>query len=78
MPSSLVQPDPQLARALRRLRTERGMSQEAVARKADLSTGAYAKIERGETSPAWTTVRQIATAYELTIAQLAAEVTKEK
>jgi transcriptional regulator with XRE-family HTH domain len=78
VPSSLVQPDPQLSRALRRLRAERGISQEAVARRAELSTGAYAKIERGETSPAWTTVRQIATAYELTIAQLAAKVDREK
>ncbi len=70
-------PDLQLVSALRRLRAERAISQEAVARNADLSTSAYAKIERGATSPAWTTVRQIATAYDLTITQLAAEVDKE-
>lgn len=74
MPSSLAKPDPQLARTLRRLRTERDLSQEAVARKADLSSGAYAKIERGEASPAWTTVRKIATAFDLTIGDLATEV----
>jgi transcriptional regulator with XRE-family HTH domain len=77
MPSSLAEPDPQLAQALRRLRAEKDLSQEAVARRADLSTGAYAKIERGETSPAWTTVRKIAGAYGLTISKLAAEVDKE-
>ena len=42
-----------------------------------MSTSAYAKIERGETSPAWTTVRQIAAAYELTIAELAQMVVDE-
>lgn len=53
------------------------MSQEAVARNADLSTSAYAKIERAVTSPAWSTVTQIAAALDLTIGQLAAEVDRE-
>lgn len=70
-------PDPQLSRTLRRLRDERTLSQEAVARRADMSTSAYAKIERCETSPAWTTVRQIATAFDLTISEFAAEVDRK-
>lgn len=77
MPATHDQPDPQLVNAIRRLRRERRMSQEAVAREADLSTSAYAKIERGVTSPAWVTVRQVAAAFDLTISEFAAEVDRD-
>ncbi len=73
VPRSLP-PDPVLAAALRRLREERGLAQEAVAFRSGLSTGAIARIELGQSSPSWVTVREIANALDLTMADLVAEV----
>jgi transcriptional regulator with XRE-family HTH domain len=69
-----AQPDPALAAVLRRLRTARGWSQEALAREADLATGAVARIERAEANPTWTTVRRLATALGVGLEDLAAQV----
>ena len=63
--------DPRLAAALRRLREEHGLSQEAVAHRAGITTNAYSRIELGQANPTWTTVLRIAGALEMTIAQLA-------
>lgn len=73
----IVPPDPQLGAALRRLRDRRGWSQEDVAHRAGLTLSAYGKIERAETAPAWGTVRDLAAAFDMSIAELAAEVEKE-
>lgn len=64
--------DPALAAMIRAMRTERGMSQEDVAGAAGLSVGSYARIERGQSNPAWTTVRRIAGAFGVAVADLAA------
>jgi len=72
MPRSLP-PDPALAAALVRRRKECGLSQEAVAFRAGLSTGAIARIELGMASPSWVTVREIAKALEVTMADLGRE-----
>ena len=66
--------DPALAAVLRKLRHDRGLSQEAVARRAEITKNAYMRIELGQASPAWSTVRRIADALEVTLEQLAAEV----
>jgi transcriptional regulator with XRE-family HTH domain len=63
--------DPALARVVRRLREEQGISQETLARRADMSTGSYAKVERGRTGPAWITVRAIARGLGMTATELA-------
>lgn len=67
-------PDPGLAAALRRLREERGATQEALAYRSGITTGSLARIELGQASPAWTTVRQIAAALEVTLVELATAV----
>ena len=63
-------PDPSLACALRRLRQEGGSTQEHLAYKAGLTVAALARIERGQTNPAWTTVRRIASALDISLADL--------
>jgi transcriptional regulator with XRE-family HTH domain len=67
-------PDPDLAAALRRLRVERGTTQEALAHSSGLTTGSLARIELGQASPAWATVRQIAEALGVSLVELAAAV----
>jgi transcriptional regulator with XRE-family HTH domain len=70
--------DPALATVIRRLRLEQGISQETLARKADMSTGSYAKVERGKTGPAWVTVRAIAKGFGLTPVELVALAEEEE
>jgi transcriptional regulator with XRE-family HTH domain len=77
VPRSLP-PDPALAAALRRLREDRGMAQEALAFRSGISTGAIARIELEQSSPAWVTVRAIADALGVTLAELAAAVEAER
>jgi transcriptional regulator with XRE-family HTH domain len=64
-------PDPALAAAIRRLRDERGETQETVIHRSGLSVTAYVRAERGVSNPAWTTVRKIAAALDVTVAELA-------
>jgi transcriptional regulator with XRE-family HTH domain len=63
-------PDPRLAQAVRDLRQRADLSQEAVAHAAGLTVSAYARIERGEANPTWTTVTQIARAFQISLAEL--------
>jgi transcriptional regulator with XRE-family HTH domain len=63
-------PDPRLARAIRDMREQAEASQEAVAHSAGLTVSAYARIERGEANPTWTTVTQIARALDVSLARL--------
>jgi transcriptional regulator with XRE-family HTH domain len=64
-------PDPALAAVLRRLRVERGATQEALAYRSGITTGTLARIELGQASPAWATVREIATALDVSLIELA-------
>jgi transcriptional regulator with XRE-family HTH domain len=68
--SAPTQPDPALAVTLRRLRTERGDTQEDLAHRAGLTVAAFARIERGTANPTWTTVRRLAHALEISLAGL--------
>lgn len=70
--------DKTLAAVIRRLRHERHRSQEEVAHSAGLTTGSYVRIERGQASPAWVTVRGIAAALELSLVELARAVEREE
>ena len=63
-------PDPRLAVALRDVRRQRGLSQETTAHAAGITVSAYARIERGEVNPTWTTVTQIAKALDISLASL--------
>jgi DNA-binding XRE family transcriptional regulator len=63
--------DQKLAAALRRLREERGAIQEDVAHDADITTRTLQKIEGGQSSPEWATVRRIAKALDISLTELA-------
>ncbi len=67
-------PDEALAAALRELREERDESQETLASRAGITAGALARIELGQASPAWVTVRQIAEALNVGMRELGAAV----
>lgn len=67
-------PDQALAALLRRLREERKITQEQLAFEAGLTVSALSRIERGQNGPAWTTVKRIAHALGMSIAEIAAAV----
>lgn len=71
-------PDPRLARVIRDLRQRGDLSQEAIAHGAGLTVSAYARIERGEANPTWTTVTQIAQALEVSLAELGEAVDRSR
>lgn len=64
----------QLAAGLRRLRTARGLSQQAVAELAGLSRVGYREIETGKVTPRLDSLERIAGALEVTVPQLLAPV----
>jgi transcriptional regulator with XRE-family HTH domain len=70
--------DPALAAVLRRLREARGISQEALAYQAGITSGSLARIELCQSSPAWVTVRQVAEALGITMVELARLVERER
>jgi DNA-binding XRE family transcriptional regulator len=53
------------------------MSQEGVSHAADITLGAYGRIERNEVAPAWPTVRAIARGLGITMKELGAAVDRE-
>jgi transcriptional regulator with XRE-family HTH domain len=78
MPAPDQPVDVALAAVLRRLREARGLSQEATAQAAGISLNSYSRIETGQASPTWPTVRQIATALDVSMAELGAAVDAER
>jgi transcriptional regulator with XRE-family HTH domain len=68
--SAPVKVDAALAQTLRRLRNQRGETQEDLAHRAGITVAAFARIERGHANPTWTTVVSIAAALEITLAGL--------
>lgn len=67
-------PAPPLAANLRRLRTAQGLSQQALADKADLSRIGYRDVETGRATPRLDTLQRIAEALGVPIPQLLAPV----
>lgn len=67
-----------LASVLRRLREQRGQSQEQLGYRAGLTAGALARIELAQSAPAWATVLDIAQALELSLVDLATAVEDER
>jgi transcriptional regulator with XRE-family HTH domain len=78
MPKGAQKPDPALAAVIRRLREDRGESQEALAYRSHMAGGTLARIELCQASPAWVTVRDIAKALDIGIADLATLVESEQ
>lgn len=67
----LDQPQPALGAAIRQLRNKRGVTQEDLAHDAGVTTGTLSLIERGKSNPAWGTVKSIAAALGVTVAEVA-------
>jgi transcriptional regulator with XRE-family HTH domain len=76
--SAPIQADPALAATVRRMRVERGDTQEDLAHRAGLTVAAFARIERGHANPTWTTVRRIAVALEISLVGLAEAVERHR
>ncbi len=70
-------PDPALATVLRRLRNDRGMTQEALAFYAGITAGSLSRIELAQAAPAWATVRSIARALSVGMGELGSAVEAE-
>jgi transcriptional regulator with XRE-family HTH domain len=68
------QPEEALAGVLKRLREERGVTQEQLAFDAGITASALSRIERGLNSPGWSTVCRIASALGISLAELATRV----
>jgi transcriptional regulator with XRE-family HTH domain len=60
------------------MRVERGDTQEDLAHRAGLTVAAFARIERGNANPTWTTVRRIAVALEISLSALAEAVERHR
>jgi transcriptional regulator with XRE-family HTH domain len=63
----------ELSAILRRLRTDRGLSQQAAADRAELSRNFVAQIERGESVPTVATLSRIAAALGVAVGELLGE-----
>ncbi len=61
-----------LARAVRQLREQRGLTQEHLAYEAGLTVASLARLEGARVNPSWNTVRGIARALEVPLSDLAA------
>jgi transcriptional regulator with XRE-family HTH domain len=72
--SRSLTPDAVLAATLRRMREERGISREALAFSAGITTGALARIELAQSVPGWETVRGLALALDISMVELSAAV----
>jgi transcriptional regulator with XRE-family HTH domain len=71
-------PDPALVAALKRLRHDHGWTQEGLAIEAGLTIAALSRIERGLTDPAWSSVRAIAKALDMSLNELGSAVELEE
>jgi|GEM_PF-2837047 len=57
---------------LRRAREDRGLSREALALKATVTIGTLARLELGQSDPAWSTIVAVADALDLKLSALGA------
>ncbi len=66
--------DPQigLGKAIRKLRTEKNLSQETLGHRADIHPTWISHIESGRINPTWGNVRRIAKGLEMPLSKLAA------
>ena len=66
-----TEPQPGLGRAIRQLRTERGLSQEELGLRAEIHPTWISHLESGRNNPAWGSVRRIAAALDVRLSDLA-------
>jgi transcriptional regulator with XRE-family HTH domain len=65
-------PQPELGRAVRQLRGERGLTQEQLAHAADLHPTWISQLEGGNKNPSWASVARLAVALGVRLSELAA------
>lgn len=65
-----AEPDQDLGAAVRLLRSERCMTQEALARRTRVTVPTLCRLECGVYAPNWRTIRRIATGLGITLAEL--------
>lgn len=65
-----AQPQPALGKAIRDLRSKRGLTQEAAAQSAGITTGTLSLIERGQANPTWGTVEAIASSLSVSMGEI--------
>jgi len=70
-PRQTPHPQPALGQAIRELRGKRGKSLQELAPKAGITFGTLSLIERGEANPTWETVKRLAGALGVSVAELA-------
>jgi transcriptional regulator with XRE-family HTH domain len=70
--SNQVEPQSGLAQAIRRLRAERGLSQEQLGLEAGIHPTWISHIESGRINPKWGNVQRIADVLEVRLSELAA------
>lgn len=64
-------PQPALGKAIRQLREKRGLTQEAVAHDAGITTATLGVIERGLSNPTWATLKGIAEGLDVSTVEIA-------
>lgn len=65
------EPQPALGNAIKALRKERGLSQEALGHQADIHPTWISHLESGRINPAWGSVKRIAAALDVPLSVLA-------
>ena len=65
------EPQPALGAAVKRLREQRGTTQEALAYEAGITTGTLSQLERGISNPSWGTLKAITGALDISMVDLA-------
>jgi transcriptional regulator with XRE-family HTH domain len=63
-------PQPALGEAIRQLRRRRGATQDSLAESADLTAATLSLIERGRANPTWDTVKKLAAALGVSMAEV--------
>ena len=66
------EPQRGFAWAVRKLRTEKGLTQSALARRVGLDPSQVSRLEKGRGNPRWGTAKRIAVGLGVTLAELAA------
>ena len=59
-----------MGRAIRELRLERDLTQEVLSHAAGITVGHLSKIERGQSNPTWETLVALASALDVSMADL--------
>lgn len=71
-------PNPILGSVLRAERERQGVSQEALAGEAGLTTHAIGRLERGHSDPLWSSVESVIEALNLTLIELAQRIEDQR